>query len=717
MSVAGGGARFDRKPRRARGQTAISRNPAVRSNAVVCGGAPTTEVEFRVPSGDRSSADRLDSWKEIAAYLKRDVSTVQRWEKRESMPVHRHLHDKLGSVYAFQSELDAWCESRKAGADLSETIAPAEALPATEPSARFSRRVVAASIIATVVLLAAAAVLVARLRAIDYFWRNPLADAVFRPVTEFDGTEHSAAISRDGKLVAFLAARDGQVDVWITQTGTGRFHNVTTGRMPELVNPSVRTMGFSPDASLVSFWAARSDSSNKRQIGIWVAPTMAGEPRPFLDGVAEIEWSPDGRQLVYHTPAAGDPMFVKADGVTAGPIFTAPAPQHSHFPTWSPDQAFIYFVQGNVPDEMDIWRIRPAGGPAERITSHNSRVSHPTVLDGSTLLYLATADDGSGPWIYGMDVRRRVPHRLTHGVDRYTSLAASADGRRLIVTATHPRTSLWKMPLSSDPADVSPMTRLSVPAAHARLPRLAKDYLLYVSSNGVTDSLLKIANGTETELWSAPAARIAGGPAIAADDRIALSIEERGRTRLIVINANGTDARTVAASLEPRGSPAWSPDGESIVVAANERGAPRLFRVSVGTHAVAPLLDDYALDPTFAPHGEYLLYSGSDIGTTFPVKSITADGKPHAIPPLTLSRGARRFRFLPGQGGLVVLRGDIEHKNLWAIDLTTGAERQLTNFGRDVIIGDFDVSADGGEIVFERRQENSDVVLIERPAR
>ena len=58
-------------------------------------------------------ADRLDSWKDIAAYLKRDVSTVQRWERREGLPVHRHLHDKLGSAYAFRSELDAWSQSRR----------------------------------------------------------------------------------------------------------------------------------------------------------------------------------------------------------------------------------------------------------------------------------------------------------------------------------------------------------------------------------------------------------------------------------------------------------------------------------------------------------------------------------------------------------------------------------------------------------------------------
>ena len=64
-----------------------------------------------VPSREQPG-ERLDSWKDIAAYLKRDVSTVQRWEKRERMPVHRHLHDKLGSVYAFRSELDAWWRGR-----------------------------------------------------------------------------------------------------------------------------------------------------------------------------------------------------------------------------------------------------------------------------------------------------------------------------------------------------------------------------------------------------------------------------------------------------------------------------------------------------------------------------------------------------------------------------------------------------------------------------
>src|SRR5215469_10747557 len=82
------------------------------------------------PSNAPPPEDRLESWKEIAVYLKRDVTTVQRWEKRERMPVHRHLHDKIGSVYASRSELEAWARSRKiaatraAGSDGADTSPP-----------------------------------------------------------------------------------------------------------------------------------------------------------------------------------------------------------------------------------------------------------------------------------------------------------------------------------------------------------------------------------------------------------------------------------------------------------------------------------------------------------------------------------------------------------------------------------------------------------------
>ncbi len=65
------------------------------------------------PPQAKIASDRLDSWKEIAAYLKRDVTTVRRWEKREGLPVHRHRHEQRESVYAFANELNSWWESRR----------------------------------------------------------------------------------------------------------------------------------------------------------------------------------------------------------------------------------------------------------------------------------------------------------------------------------------------------------------------------------------------------------------------------------------------------------------------------------------------------------------------------------------------------------------------------------------------------------------------------
>src|ERR1700757_2072821 len=69
-------------------------------------------VSQKLPA-DASDNDYLDSWKEIAAYLRREVRTLQRWEKRENLPVHRHRHDRLASVYAYRSELDAWSLKRR----------------------------------------------------------------------------------------------------------------------------------------------------------------------------------------------------------------------------------------------------------------------------------------------------------------------------------------------------------------------------------------------------------------------------------------------------------------------------------------------------------------------------------------------------------------------------------------------------------------------------
>ena len=98
-----------------------------------------------------------------------------------------------------------------------------------------------------------------------------------------------------------------------------------------------------------------------------------------------------------------------------------------------------------------------------------------------------------------------------------------------------------------------------------------------------------------------------------------------------------------------RGTPAWSPDGHSLAVAANRDGEPHLFKIPVDGGTPVELVKEYSTDPIWSPSGQFLVYSGADVGTTFPVKAVNADGTPHDLPKLILTRGARRLVFLGGR--------------------------------------------------------------------
>ncbi len=318
--------------------------------------------------------------------------------------------------------------------------------------------------------------------------------------------------------------------------------------------------------------------------------------------------------------------------------------------------------------------------------------------------------------MYAVDVERRIPHRISSGLESYTSLAASAGGARLVATIANARTSLWRMSLTEDRAAAPAAGALSLISANSATPRLGAHFFLYVSWQGDRQSIRSLTNSSTREIWSSGAhSRIVGGPAIApSGKRIAFSVADGGRTLLYIVDNDGSHIRVVTDSLALRGNPGWAPDEQSIVSAVIRDGEPRLTRIFLNGDAPLPMVSEYSIDPVWSPDGRFLVYSGADVGTTFPLRAAAADGRPYPLPSVMLTRGARRVAFFRDSQTLLVLSGEIGHKNFCLLDLPTGTQRVLAELPADFATRDFDISASGSEIVFDRIQVNSDLALIER---
>jgi dipeptidyl aminopeptidase/acylaminoacyl peptidase len=255
-------------------------------------------------------------------------------------------------------------------------------------------------------------------------WRDRWSNAKIERLTDFPGSEVDAAISPGGDWVAFLADRDSVFDAYAGSVARADFANLTGGRLPQLFNQDVRNIGFAADGAHI--WIRVADISAPASVSL--VPLAGGPARPFLPSAVMAVWSPDGAALTYHETTPGDPIYVAGRaGEQPRRVFGGPPGVHAHYLAWSPDGRFLYFSHGLPPDGMDIWRIPAAGGAAEQITRHNSRVAYPVLLDDQTLAYTATADDGTGPWLYLMNLSERVPRRWTAGVEHYLSIAAAGE--------------------------------------------------------------------------------------------------------------------------------------------------------------------------------------------------------------------------------------------------------------------------------------------------
>ncbi|MGC2818250.1 MAG: protein kinase, partial [Candidatus Sulfotelmatobacter sp.] len=443
---------------------------------------------------------------------------------------------------------------------------------------------------------------------------NPLEKAHFTRVTDFESVE--AAISPDGRFVAFISDHDGPFDVWLTQVGTGHLINLTQGKAGPLPGP-LRSVGFSGDGSEI--WIGGGDVGLRLRL----MPLTGGAPRNFLgEDTANLAWSPDGERIVYHTFTKGDPMFVAdRNGANARKIFGDRPGLHNHFPTWSPDGRWIYFVHGTpATREMDLWRIDPDGGNPERLTERNTDIAYPTPSGENTLFYVARDGDGSGPWLWAFDVKRRNSRRVSIGLEQYTSVQASADGRKLVATISNPVAGLWTVPILDRVAEERDVKPFPVPNQRALAPRFGGSSLFYLSSLGAGDGLWRLRDGQATEIWKGADGALFETPAVSPDgSRVAIVLRRSGKRQMHVLSSDGAELQPIAEGIVAQGTSCWSPDGKWIVTGGSDATGPGLFKIPLEGGSPVRLVSGSALNPIWSPDGRLIVYAGTNVSTFAPL--------------------------------------------------------------------------------------------------
>ncbi|MFQ5663794.1 MAG: hypothetical protein ACE5HL_08180 [Terriglobia bacterium] len=327
----------------------------------------------------------LESWKEIAAYLKRDVRTVKRWEKSEGLAVRRHLHQARSSVYAYPSELDAWWATRQPRLE--------RAVPLAMPW----RWPVPALGLVAVLLLALVSIgngpFLGPIGAAAQESAGIVARQVWTgPDVNFYGL---VAPSPDGRYITFV---DG---------GSLAVRDLATGEKRHLKNPShpnerAEFSIISPDGQQVAYeWHNKDDFDELRIMGFdGSGDRLLYRNKEMAESIRPYAWSPDGKHLVVLARLRDRTYQIAWVSVADGSLRVLRSLDW-RYPfklSLSPDGRYLVYDLRTRKDaaERDIFLLAADGSREARLIQHPAMDRHPVwAPNGKRVLF---ASDRTGTW-------------------------------------------------------------------------------------------------------------------------------------------------------------------------------------------------------------------------------------------------------------------------------------------------------------------------------
>ncbi|MFQ5817037.1 MAG: hypothetical protein ACE5H2_03655 [Terriglobia bacterium] len=524
-----------------------------------------TETNNNPPT--RPNETLLESWKEIAAYLKRDVRTVIRWEKSEGLPVRRHLHQARSSVYAYPSELDAWWATRR---------------PRLQEAPPWRRPVPALALTAVLLLALLSAgsgpILTPVGAAAGESGDGMVARQVWAPAGD------AWSVSPDDRYLIFIDWDTGDLAVRDLTTGENR-RLTDKGEWSES-DEFAEVSRVSPDGQQIAYGWFNGDRYDLRLVGLDGSGLRVLYSNEDVDYVEPGAWSPDGKSIcatVTKWDRTNQIVLVSvADG--SAKVLKTTDWRHPHVGQFSPDGRTI--VYDFPPEEgspaRDIFLLATDGSRELRLVEHpaNDRVLGWTP-NGKRLLFSSDRTGTNGVWVIPVAEGKPQgsPALVKPAIGSIRPLGFTQEGNFYYGLGTGIRDA-YIAPL--DPvtgkvvADAEPVSQRYV--GSNRMPAWSPD--------GKSIAYLRTRNVSAL-----------GGQLVI---RSVASGEEREFPLKLTVHG-------------PFSPPCWSSDGRSVLVTGTDsKGRQGFYRVDVETGEVTPFVRSEprvtSQEPAWSPDGNVVFY-------------------------------------------------------------------------------------------------------------
>lgn len=559
---------------------------------------------------------RLDSWKEIAAYLKHDIRTVQRWEAVEHMPVHRHMHSQRSSVYAYQAELDQWWMERIRRTTESTQIAAAP---------RFRRRWK---------VLALAGVLAAALGMMGV-WREAPPSLSSRALTSAAGVESFPSFSPDGTRVVYSWLKPGESnpDLFVAQVQGGEPVQITATPTRAEVRPK-----WSPDGQWIAYFGI--DEGERQQIWLMVVPSGGGEGKRICSdnwtGSTGLAWTADSQAVIAAIPHARSPgeslipglQVVRLDSGQARQLLRSPPNVSFIRPVVSGDGKALAYL--SVENEGILRKAHVVGlSSGYDVAGSPVPIEHKPIGNIEDLAWVGrerrllytvagSASGGTtGFWTVPANGIRAQP-KLLFPVPGAQSLhgGLSPDGTRLAYRALlESSTGFWRVPLVGDSTGEVEPHEIETGASTANNLNIA------ISPDGRSMAFVSNRSGG-LEIWTAgvdgsfprqltnrPGEK-SGTPRWSPDGQwIAFDGSTEGNSDLFVVRATGGAPRRVTSAKSVECNVSWSTDGQWVYFGSDRTGEFQVYRVPVQGGQELQVTREGGFGGVESPYGDYFYYT------------------------------------------------------------------------------------------------------------